>query len=216
MGTSRISHPEPLLHLVQRIEQKILLFFFKSSGSYLKKILLNIQLVNNHHSPTSITTTTCMQFSRSSPLGVNGHAGSVQAEFQQKLSHYDSTLYSTQLEIEKQDKQTEEWKLKRNAQTSSAPAEKSGKTRSDASGKWKRCHPNSIHNGTVPSPAAFTGRLHIQYANFKQTYGAPILSFPSMDSALRLTFAPYSVRPNLVRPYLSYLSANYAPICNPT
>ena len=45
--------------------------------------------------------------------------------FQQKLSHYDSTLsYSTQLEIEKQDKQTEEWKLKRNAQRSSASAEK--------------------------------------------------------------------------------------------
>ena len=44
--------------------------------------------------------------SRSSSLGVNGHAGSVQAEFQQKLSHYDSTLlYSTQLETEKEDKQ---------------------------------------------------------------------------------------------------------------
>ena len=44
--------------------------------------------------------------SRSSSLGVNGHAGSVQAEIQQKLSHYDSTLlYSTQLETEKQDKQ---------------------------------------------------------------------------------------------------------------
>ena len=37
---------------------------------------------------------------------MNGHAGSVLAEFQQKLSHYDSTLlYSTQLETEKQDKQ---------------------------------------------------------------------------------------------------------------
>ena len=44
--------------------------------------------------------------SRSSSLGVNAHAGSMQAEFQQKLSHYDSTLlYSTQLETEKQDKQ---------------------------------------------------------------------------------------------------------------
>ena len=32
----------------------------------------------------------------------------------------------------------------------------SGKTRSDASGKWKRFLTNSIHNGTVPSPVAFT------------------------------------------------------------
>ena len=102
---------------------------------------------------TKIITT-----SRSSPLGVNGHAGSGKAEFQQILSHYDSTLsYNTQSEIEKHEKQTEEWKLKRNAKTSSAPAEKSGKTRRDASGKWKRCLHNSIPNGSVPSPAAFIG-----------------------------------------------------------
>ena len=218
MGTSRISYPEPASALSAENRTKDIIIFFKSSGSYLKKILLNIQLVNNHHSPTSITTTTCnyncMQFSRSSPLGVNGHAGSVQAEFQQKLSHYDSTLlYSTQLETEKQDKQ-------KNGNSKEMPKQvllrqkNSGKTRSDASGKWKRCLPNSIHNGTVPSPAAFTGRLQIQYANFEQTYGAPILSFT--DSALRFTFPPYSVSPNLVRPYLSYLSANYAPICKPT
>ena len=81
MGTSRISYPEPASALSAENRTKDIIIFFKSSGSYLKKILLNIQLVNNHHSPTSITTTTCnyncMQFSRSSPLGVNGHAGSI-------------------------------------------------------------------------------------------------------------------------------------------
>ena len=76
----------------------------------------------------------------------------------------------------------------------------SGKTRSDASGKWIRCLPNSILNGTVPSPVAFTGRLQIQYANFEQTYGAPILSLRILpcDSHSPLFCQPQSCLPLLV------------------
>jgi len=56
-----------------------------------------------------------------------------------------------------------------------------------------------------PSPSRKTTDLVCEFwTNIRSPHSV------TTDSALRFTFPPYSVSPNLVCPYLSYLSANYS------